>query len=91
MVRGSLQWHKRGKASITCSKDLEVADSANQNVPPVWRTVQFLWEWLDTKFEVTEREELDHLRELEIDANAEPWWEAMVAEIIAREGKLNLA
>ena len=50
-----------------------------------------MWTWLDNKFSSVEREGINHSSETELDANAEAWWEVVVAEIYAREGKLNLA
>ncbi|CAN9156882.1 unnamed protein product [Alternaria alternata] len=61
------------------------------NVPPVWRTVQYIWNWLDARHAPSEAAGLDVSDITKIDPNAEPWWEDMVAEIYEREGKLNLA
>jgi len=57
----------------------------------VWKTVQFMWEWLDAKHGAAEAALLDQSDITTIEPNAKPWWEDLVAEIYKREGKLNLA
>ena len=62
-----------------------------KNVPPVWRTIQFIWSYLDERYAPKECTDLDTSDVTHYDPAAEPWWEHLVAEIYAREGKLNLA
>lgn len=50
-----------------------------------------MWKWLDNTHADIERGGIDHSSEVEMDVNADPWWEALVAELFAREGKVNLA
>ncbi|CAN9080312.1 unnamed protein product [Alternaria alternata] len=69
----------------------ELCHGTRGNVPPVWRTVQYIWNWLDARHGPSEAAGLDVSDITKIDPNAEPWWEDMVAEIYEREGKLNLA
>jgi hypothetical protein len=61
---------------------------AFQNVPPAWRALRFIWEWLDA------REETETLFELEAPASlseAKPWWEEVVGALAEKEGRMNLS
>jgi len=62
----------------------------DQNVPPVWRAVQFMWSWLDIHHS-SENTENPFSNDFDVEADSEPWWEEMVGQIFEKEGKLNLA
>lgn len=50
-----------------------------------------MWEWLDIRFAGRESQGVEHASEMELLVDADPWWEDLVAELYAREGRLNLA
>lgn len=69
------------------------------NVPPAWRAMQFIWEWLDECEDDSEEEvddELDEDGDYDMQArdvrdNCDAWWETLVGELSARYGRVNLA
>ena len=54
------------------------------NVPPVWRSMQETWRWLDESFEE------DHVDDSVPIGVRTAWWEAMVERVTEREGRMSL-
>ncbi|KAL1835889.1 hypothetical protein VTJ49DRAFT_5910 [Mycothermus thermophilus] len=54
------------------------------SVPPVWKAIQGLWEWLDN-----ELEEEPYDEDLPI-GERQAWWEDMVAKLVEQSGVLSL-
>lgn len=58
-----------------------------QSVPPVWDTIQKMWEWMDASFV-----ELDEsYDEAQIVGERRDWWEEMVTWLLQNFGYMHLA
>jgi Fungal specific transcription factor domain len=63
---------------------IELLDGPRGNDTPVYRTLEDLWEWLDTELE---EDDVDDRRPI---AERRPWWETVVDRIMEKEGRLSL-
>jgi hypothetical protein len=62
-----------------------VVDHDGQSVPPVWKALQGMWQWID--MELVDDPDDDDIPIWQ----KQPWWENMVAKLTEEYGLLNLA
>ncbi|KAK1768160.1 fungal-specific transcription factor domain-containing protein [Phialemonium atrogriseum] len=71
---------------------LPICPDARGNVPPAWRAMQSVWEWMDTRdFGFPEPTFGDLMDEDGRVADRHAWWEDLVAVLMEKEGRMNLS
>jgi hypothetical protein len=64
------------------------AANSYQNLTPTWTAMQHIWEWMDQNHT---NESLEGPNILWDVAEADPWWEAMVENMVEHCGRVNVA
>ena len=61
-----------------------------QNVPPAWRAMQYVWDWLDEDAITGIEPEYSLDPETQLSARR-AWWEELTEALKAKEGKMSLS
>ena len=92
-LAGLVAWEKSDRKVVCDWFDTVTSDaSPRSNVPPVYRLLKALWEWMDRNHvgEYSASGTLELLLEAERIGNRDAWWESVVAQIVERDGIISL-
>lgn len=71
-----------------------ICEGSRGNVPPAYETIKQVWVWLDAEEEKRNSQQSGPYPEFTTGPDSEqsaPWWEELVAMLVAKFGRINLA
>jgi hypothetical protein len=92
VVIGAIVAYKQADRDLIRAWFDPICVGSRGNVPPAYAAIKQVWAWLDA-----EEQERDlvwselHLEQPKDLSKSDPWWEELVAKVVAKFGRINLA